>query len=265
MLNDFAISILIAWAFGVVLMLIVWGISVRIRNAGIVDIAWSAGFAPVAVFYSAYNQGLPARRWLMAGMVVLWSLRLGLHLYFRVMGHHPVEDVRYAQLRREWGAQANRKMLGFFQLQGLLLAVLSVPLLIVCLNPNPGIQFPEWVGLGIWLVALLGETIADLQLKHFRENLNNHGEVCQVGLWKYSRHPNYFFEWLMWVAFYVFALGSPLGCATIYCPALMLYFLVRVTGIPMTEAPSVKSKGQKYIAYQRTTSAFVPWFRKAAK
>jgi steroid 5-alpha reductase family enzyme len=265
MLNDFISSILIAWAFAFVLMLIVWAISVRIRNAGIVDIAWSAGFAPVAIFYAAYNHGLPMRCWLMAGMVTLWSLRLGLHLYVRVMGHHPVEDVRYAELRREWGARANAKMFGFFQLQALLLVVLSVPFLIVCLNPNPAIQIQEWIGLGLWAVALAGETLADSQLKHFRENQNNHGEVCQVGLWRYSRHPNYFFEWLMWVAFYVFALGSPLGCATIYCPALMLYFLVRVTGIPMTETLSVKSKGQKYITYQRTTSAFVPWFRKEAR
>jgi cyclopropane-fatty-acyl-phospholipid synthase len=245
MLNEFIISLLLAWAFAFTLMLVIWWISVRMRNAGIVDIAWSAGFAPVAIFYAAHTDGLPVRRWLVAGMAVLWSLRLAGHLYTRVMGHHPIEDVRYAQLRTEWGAQVNRKMFGFFQLQAALLVVLSVPFLVVCLNPNPGIQTAEWAGMGIWLVALLGESLADAQLKRFRADPNNRGQVCQTGLWHYSRHPNYFFEWLVWLGFYVFALGSPLGCTAIYCPALMLYFLVRVTGIPMTEALSSPGSGRK--------------------
>jgi steroid 5-alpha reductase family enzyme len=263
--GDFITSLLLAWAFAFTLMLVVWGISMRIKNAGIVDIAWSAGFAPVAAFYAWHNHGLPARRWLIAGMVAIWSLRLGIHLYVRVMGHHPHEDVRYAELRREWGAKANVKMFGFFQLQAALLVILSIPFLIICLNTNPGIQLIEFIGAGLWLFALLGESVADLQLKQFRADPKNQGEVCQSGLWRYSRHPNYFFEWLVWLAFYVFALGSPLGCTAIYCPALMLYFLVRVTGIPMTEALSVKSKGEKYLTYQRTTSAFIPWFRKEAR
>jgi steroid 5-alpha reductase family enzyme len=153
-------------------------------------------------------------------------------------------------------------MFGFFQLQAALLVLLSVPFLIACLNPQPQINWLEWLGAAVWLVAVGGEGISDHQLKQFKENPANKGEVCQAGLWHYSRHPNYFFEWLVWVAFFLFALGSPLGCATIYCPALMLYFLIRVTGIPMTEDLAVKTKGEKYRAYQRTTSRFVPWFPK---
>jgi len=264
MLNDFLISLAVAWAFGAMLMLIVWAISFRIHNWGLVDVAWSIGFLPIVIFFALFNHGWAERRWLIAGMVSLWSIRLGSHVYFRVMGHHPKEDVRYAQLRIDWAPNLNTKMFWFFQLQAALLPFLSVPFLIACLNEQPAIHVIEWIGLGLWLVALIGEAVADSQLKHFRADSKNHGEVCQVGLWRYSRHPNYFFEWLMWLAFYAFALGSPLGCTAIYCPALMLYFLLRVTGIPMTEAQSVKSKGAKYIAYQKTTSAFVPWFRKDA-
>src|ERR1700744_4989883 len=190
MLHDFIISLLLAWAFVVVLMVIVWWVSVRMKNAGVVDIAWSAGFAPVAIFYAAFNHGFLSRRWLIAGMVGLWSLRLGIHLYIRVMSHHPHEDVRYAQLRKEWGAKVNAKMFGFFQLQAALLVVLSIPFLIICLNPNPQIQIVEWIGFALWLLALGGESVADSQLKHFRADPKNHGEVCQAGLWNYSRHPN---------------------------------------------------------------------------
>jgi steroid 5-alpha reductase family enzyme len=120
----------------------------------------------------------------------------------------------------------------------------------------------EIAGAAIWLLALAGESLADYQLKQFKAGRAGTGRVCQVGLWRYSRHPNYFFEWLIWVAFFVFALGSPWGWLTIYCPALMLFFLIKVTGIPMTEELAVKTKGEEYIQYQRTTSGFVPWFRK---
>ena len=262
MLHTFFNLILLAWAFAFLLMTVIWLISVRISNAGIVDIAWSYGFAPVALICACCGNGYAPRRWLMLAMVALWSLRLGTYLYFRVMSHHPKEDQRYAQLRVEWGAKAERKMFGFFQLQAVLLVLLSVPFLIVCLNDAPQFNGFEFIGAALWFVAVAGESLADYQLKQFKKNPTNKGEVCQAGLWHYSRHPNYFFEWLIWVAFWIFALGSPLGCATIYCPALMLYFLLRVTGIPMTEELAVKTKGEKYRAYQRTTSSFVPWFPK---
>lgn len=153
-------------------------------------------------------------------------------------------------------------MFGFFQVQGVLLVVLSVPFLLACLNGQVGLSPLEYIGVVIWLMALTGESLADHQLKRFRANPANKGRVCQAGLWHYSRHPNYFFEWLVWVAFFVFAAASQWGWVTIYCPALMLFFLLKVTGIPMTEELSVKNKGDEYHAYQRSTSAFVPWFRK---
>lgn len=259
---EFLKLLLAAWAFAILMMAVVWGISYRIRNAGIVDIAWSYGFAPVAALYAALGQGLPARRWWIAGMVAFWSIRLGTHLLIRVKKHHPLEDRRYNTLRQEWGANAEFKMFGFFQVQALLLVALSVPFLLICLNPRTELSPVEFLGSIIWLVAVAGESLSDHQLKKFNANPANRGRVCQSGLWHYSRHPNYFFEWLVWVAFFVFALASPWGWVSIYCPALMLFFLLKVTGIPMTEELSVKNRGEEYRQYQRTTSAFVPWFKK---
>jgi steroid 5-alpha reductase family enzyme len=265
MVAEFLNALLPVTAFAVLLMLVIWRMALRINNLGIVDIAWSCAFAPVAIFCALTLHGDPTRRWLMAGMVVLWSLRLGTHVCVRVAGHHPQEDVRYAEIRAQWNGNFKLKLLLFFELQALLIAALSMPFLIVCLNPEPRISPQEYAGIALWLVAVTGEAIADQQLKQFRANPKNRGCVCRTGLWNYSRHPNYFFEWLVWMGFYLFALGSPLGCVAIYCPALMLYFLLRVTGIPLTEKLSVQSKGDAYREYQRTTSAFVPWFKKGSQ
>ena len=265
MFHEFLIALWPVAVFAVGLMLVIWWLALRINNLGIVDIAWSAAFAPVAIFYAATTHGDPTRRWLIAGMATVWSLRLGTHLYFRVMGHHPHEDVRYAKMREKWGNNLKSQVLIFFELQAVLIVLLSAPFLIACLNSQPGISILEWIGVAVWALAILGEAIADWQLKQFRSRPDNKGKICQAGLWNYSRHPNYFFEWLVWVGFFLFAWDSPGGCFTVFCPALMLFFLLRVTGIPLTEELSVKSKGDAYREYQRSTSAFVPWFKKKSK
>jgi steroid 5-alpha reductase family enzyme len=262
MLTEFINAFWPACVFAVALMLFIWWLALRINNLGIVDIAWSYSFAPIAFFFAATTHGDPVRRWLMAGMVTLWSLRLGTHVCVRVVGHHPEEDVRYSEMRARWKNHFKFQVFWFFQIQAILIAVLCIPSLVVSVNEDGGLRPVEIVGAALWLAAVYGEALADWQLKQFRADAKNRGQVCRAGLWNYSRHPNYFFEWLVWVAFYLFALGSPLGCATIYCPALMLFFLLRVTGIPLTEKLSLQSKGEAYREYQRTTSAFVPWFKK---
>jgi steroid 5-alpha reductase family enzyme len=129
-------------------------------------------------------------------------------------------------------------------------------------DPRLHLGFSDWLGFSVWLVAILGESLADRQLAAFKADPSNRGKVCSAGLWKFSRHPNYFFEWLVWVALFLFALPAPWGWTTIFAPALMLFFLLRVTGIPYTEQQSLRSRGEAYRSYQRTTSAFVPWFPK---
>ncbi len=258
-----------ALGLAIVEMGITWLAACRIRNFGIVDIVWSAGFAAIAGLYLAMTPSLSGgsfRRVLIGLLAGIWSFRLAYHLMVRVSSHHPVEDVRYAKLREEWGVRAESRMFWFFQLQGALQVVLSLPFVLIIRDPAApagSLGLSGVAGSMIWVIGLVGESIADRQLAVFRSNPENKGRVCQAGLWRYSRHPNYFFEWLIWVGYAVFALGSPFGWLGLIAPALMLHFLVNVTGIPMTEELSVKSKGDAYREYQRTTSAFVPWIPKA--
>ncbi|MDD1632406.1 MAG: DUF1295 domain-containing protein [Methylococcaceae bacterium] len=244
----------------VLVMAGVWRVAVRIRNAGIVDVAWSANFGLLALLAMAQGRGHLPRRLLIGGMTLLWSLRLAVYLHRRIMGHHPVEDGRYVQLRRDWAPHADRRFFWFFELQAALNLVLAAPLFLAAANPAPSVHLLEWAGLALWAVALAGESLADRQLDAFRRDPANRGKTCRAGLWRYSRHPNYVFEWLVWVAYFVFALASPWGWAAVYCPVLMLTFLFRVTGIPATEAQALKSRGDDYREYQRTTHAFFPWF-----
>lgn len=256
------VSLALGAALALGAMALVWLASVRLRNAGIVDVAWSAMFALLAAVYAAIGDGDPARRATGAAMMILWSLRLASHLGIRIFGHLDIEDGRYAALRTSWGAKADRKMLLFFLFQGSTNVVLSLPLLLVSWNGAPFPNTVEMIAIALWLVALVGESAADAQLRRFKADPANRGRVCETGLWRHSRHPNYFFEWLVWCAFFLFALGSPWGWSTAYCPLLMLWFLYRVTGIPATEEQSLRNRGEAYRRYQQTTSAFVPWFRK---
>ncbi|MFZ2491469.1 MAG: DUF1295 domain-containing protein [Thermoanaerobaculia bacterium] len=241
-------------------MSLVWIASVRLRNAGIVDVAWSGLFAVLAAIYASIGDGDPARRAAGAAMMILWSLRLTTHLGIRIFGHLDVEDGRYAALRESWGARADLRMLLFFLFQGVTNVALSIPVLIASSNRAPFPSALELIAIVLWLVALIGESVADAQLRRFKSDPANRGKVCDTGLWRTSRHPNYFFEWLVWCAFFLFALGSPWGWVAVYCPLLMLWFLYRVTGIPATEEQSLRNRGEAYRRYQQTTSAFVPWF-----
>jgi steroid 5-alpha reductase family enzyme len=194
-------------------------------------------------------------------MAALWGVRLAIYLLFtRVIGQP--EEGRYVQLRREWGGNLPLKFLAFFQFQALLCIVLSTPFLVAALNARPRLSFLEYAAAALWLFAFAGELLADRQLHAFKANPANRGRTCRAGLWKYSRHPNYFFEWLIWVAFALFAMSSPYGYLALVSPLLILFFLFRVTGIPATEAQALRTKGEDYRQYQRTTSAFVPWFRR---
>lgn len=254
--------ILTALGFGILLMAIIHRLGKRMNNYGIVDIAWSWGFIPLALIYimATGNPGL--RQFLLLIAVTLWSGRLGWHLYRRVMSHHPEEDGRYNQLRDEWGAQTHRKMFWFFQLQASVLVGLSLPFLVISLNHSPQLMMIEWIGFALIIGSLIGEAISDWQLDQFKKRSDSKGKTCQEGLWRYSRHPNYFFEWMVWVGFFVFSLASPNGIYTIACPILIFYFLTQKTGIPATEEQALKSRGEDYRRYQQTTSAFVPWFKK---
>jgi steroid 5-alpha reductase family enzyme len=243
------------------MMFALWLIHLVLRNAAIVDVGWAAGLAILAIFYAAEGPGYYARRWAIASMAGFWGLRLSVYLLFsRVIGKR--EEGRYIQLRREWRTHLPLRFLFFFEFQALLTVVLSSPFLLASLNPRAPLGKIEKIGAGIWLVSICGEAIADYQLNRFRKEPGNKGKTYRAGLWSYSRHPNYFFEWMMWVGYAIFALGSPWGWLGLISPMLMLYFLLGSTGIAATEAQALRTRGVEYRAYQGSTSTFVPWFRK---
>jgi steroid 5-alpha reductase family enzyme len=256
MLSLFLISLLIAALY----FAVVWAISVRIDNYGLLDVAWSYGVLVLAPLGVVFAQSLTPLQWLTVGVGMAWSLRLGTHILVRVLKHHPEEDPRYLTLRMRWPGKW--RFLAFFELQAAIAVVFSLPFLVVVLDPAPRVSALSVGGVVVALAALFGEILADRQLARFKRDPASRGEVCQVGLWRYSRHPNYFFESMFWWGIAAAALQAPFGWIALAPPLLMLYFLLRVTGIPLTEAHSLASKGEKYREYQRTTSAFVPWFRR---
>ncbi len=232
----------------------------RLDNYGIVDIVWSYAFGLVALLYAALAAGWAPRRWLVAGLVTAWSLRLGTYLYRRVMSHHPEEDGRYKEMRARWAKNFAREMFKFYQLQAVSVVILATPFLLALGRAEPAFTALDYAALALFVAALAGETVADAQLAAFKKNPANKGRVCDVGLWSLSRHPNYFFVWLTWVSFALFALPAAWGWLGLVAPGAILYLLLFVTGIPMTEAQAVRTKGDAYRAYQRRVSAFVPWF-----
>jgi steroid 5-alpha reductase family enzyme len=246
------------------LMFVLWLIHFAIHNAAIVDVGWAGGLALLAILYALLGDARPLRAILIAAMGGIWGLRLALHLLFtRVIGQP--EEGRYAQLRKEWQTNISAKFLAFFEFQAAVCVLMSAPFLPPALNPAAKISAVELAGAAIWLAGIIGEAVADEQLKAWKARPESRGKTCRAGLWKYSRHPNYFFEWLIWMGFAVFALGSPYGYIGLISPALILYFLLRVTGIPATEAQALRSRGDDYREYQRTTSAFVPWFPRESR
>lgn len=249
-------TVLGGWAAAAALMTAVWLVQRRTRNAGIVDVAWSFATGGLGAAVALAADGAWPRRLLVAGLAATWGARLGLHLWQRVAAED--EDGRYQQMRRDWGADADRRLLVFFQLQAVAAVLFALPMLAAGRNADP-LGVLDGIGVALWLVGLGGEAIADRQLAAFRADPRHRGRVCQVGLWRYSRHPNYFFEWLHWWGYVALAVHSPLWWMPLAGVAAMGYTITRVTGIPPTEAQAIRSRGAAYRAYQRTTSAFVPF------
>lgn len=243
----------------VVWMVIFYALRRIVQNAGIVDAGWALGVGLAAVTYAATGAGDPFRRLLLGVLAGTWSFRLGFFL-LRDRVFKGKEDGRYQSLMDSWGERAERKLFRLFLVQAIFIVLFSLPFLPVAGSPLR--LFTPWdlLGLTIWLAAVAGESIADRQLASWRANEEHRGRTCRYGLWKYSRHPNYFFEWLHWWAYVFLAVGSPWWYLTLLGPAVMLFVLYRVTGIPYTEAQALKSRGADYAQYQQTTSAFFPWF-----
>ncbi len=246
----------ILWATCAVAMAVAWAICMRSRNVGYVDVVWAGLMAMAALYAGAFGMGAALPRALVALFGGVWGARLCLHLLTRVL--HEAEDGRYQALRARWdGSPA--KFFVFFQAQAAVVVLFAIPFLIAAGNPTDGLTPWSMLAIAVWLIALGGETLADHQLAGFRAKPANRGKVCRVGLWAWSRHPNYFFEWLHWFAYVLLAAGAPLAWLSWLGPVVMLLFLYRVSGIPWTERQALRSRGDAYRRYQREVSALIPW------
>lgn len=251
--------VLAAYLFMTIVMGVLWVVQKKIGNAAIGDVGWCFGLILTVLWYATQASGSFERIFLPVMLVTLYAGRLGLHILFnRVIGKE--EDARYRRMRQEWGESESAKMLAYFLLQAFAVAAFSLPFLVLMWNPRPPSALVELVGLLIWGVAVAGEAKADRQLAYFRADPRNQGRVCREGLWKYSRHPNYFFEWLHWCSYVVMTLGAPGWVFTWIGPIGMGLALFKISGIPRAEAQALSSRGAEYEAYQATTNAFFPWF-----
>jgi len=244
-----------------ILMTLAWVVQQRTGNSGWVDTIWTfsvglvgAGSALWPIAGAAPN----ARQWMVAALVTVWSLRLGLHIAVRSAGM--TDDPRYADFAKRWGVNSARRMFVFLQNQAFGSIPLAFAIFVAARFPNAELRAQDYLGVLILFAGVAGEALADAQLKAFRTDPANKGRVCDVGLWRWSRHPNYFFEWFCWLAYPVIALapGYPWGLATLLAPAFMYWILVHATGIPPLEEQMLRSRGERYREYQSRTSAFFP-------
>jgi steroid 5-alpha reductase family enzyme len=247
------------WLLAAVVMTLGWQWQRRRANVGIVDVLWATGLAGSGVLLGFFGTGALSARWLVGVLATAWALRLALHLWLRVRSEP--EDGRYRALRKHW--QDNQlKFFAFFQFQALLVVLFSLPLLAVSGHPAPA-SWQLAAAACLWLLSVGGETLADAQLARFRANPSNRGKTCRSGLWRYSRHPNYFFEWLHWCAYAVVAIDAPLAWLGWLGPVVMYLFLRYISGIPFTELQALRTRGDDYREYQRTTPMLFPWFPKS--
>jgi steroid 5-alpha reductase family enzyme len=249
--------LLLGWALAAGLQAILFLRQRRTRDATLVDAGWAFSLALLAVLYAVLAPGGIEHRVLIAVLVSFESLRIAWLVVGRIGDG---EDTRYAELRERWRERGREQasFAVFFQAQAFLAAFLSLPFLLASFNESDGLEPLEWAGAALWVAAVAGETTADRQLAAFKRRDDSKGKTMREGLWRYSRHPNYFFQWLTWVAYALVALAAPWGWLGLIAPLAMLLLIVFVTGIPPAEEQALRSRGDDYRRYQRETSAFVP-------
>ena len=265
MLRDAAILLGSAWAAAAALQLVLWLVSLRTRNAGIVDVGWAAAFTIcAAIFVATRGAGVSIEQCgPLAIMVCAWSLRLTFYLLVRGAAGAR-EEGRYVELRKRWSPHADRAFFVFFQAQALLVGVLCVAIVLPFVAPAGGGGF-RIAGAAVFAIALVGEATADAQLRAFKRDPANKGKVCDVGLWSWSRHPNYFFECCIWIAYAIYALPCAYAYLAWLGPAIIIGSIFGVTGIGPTENQALRSKGDAYRAYQARVSRFIPLPPKRAR
>jgi len=236
-------------------MVLTWAVSVPLRDVSIVDPIWPVAFIVAAWVAFAFSEGDAARRWLLVGLVTLWGLRLSVHLFRRNIGKG--EDPRYTRMREKrpdvfW----IRSLVTVFLLQGALAWIVALPVQMGSV-PDVGLGPIAAIGVALWAVGLFFETVGDWQLSRFKADPANKGEVLDTGLWRYTRHPNYFGDFCVWWGIFLVAAETGIGAASIVGPLLMSFLLIRVSGVALLEKGLEESR-PGYADYVRRTSAFFP-------
>jgi steroid 5-alpha reductase family enzyme len=240
-------------------MTIIFLIALIKKDNSVVDIAWGLGFIMVAILTFFLQKGFVFRHVGVTTLTMIWGIRLAIHIAVRNRGRG--EDFRYAQWRRDWGKWfLLRSFFQIFMLQGLLLFVIAFPIILVNHSPEKGITFTDFIGVILWLVGFFFEATGDYQLSKFKRKKENKGKIMTEGLWKYTRHPNYFGEIMIWWGIFFIALSVQNGWTAIISPLLITFLLLKVSGVVMLEKKYKKNK--EFEEYARRTSAFIPWFPK---
>ena len=245
-----------------VVMLVGWVIALLIKNTSYVDVLWAYGVGILGLSFLVIqsDQCHPARLALLEGILAVWSIRLGTYLLRRCWGKP--EDARYAYLRKYLGKNANLGFLLFFQVQAFWIVLFASPFLILVQN-SQDLGIWDHVGLIIWITGFVGVYLADKQLRAFKQK-NQHSRlgVCNTGLWKYTRHPNYFFEWILWLGYIPMGINAIGGHWLLMIPPVLYFFLTKITGIPFVEARKLEASGDAYKKYIENTSSFFPFIPK---
>jgi len=237
-----------------------WLVSLVLKDASIVDRFWGLGFLILYTVQLTQSRFLTFRGSLLLVLVALWGIRLSVYLHFRNSGKP--EDQRYQKMRRDHGARFPWvSLFSVFFLQGFILWLVAAPLIWISLFPQPvEATWLDGVGIALWVIGFLFESIADFQMARFKKDPSHRGQVCQVGLWGLSRHPNYFGETLVWWGFFFIAANSSLGYLTLFSPVLMTYLLLRVSGVSLLEKQLAQTK-PGYEEYVKRVPAFFPRLR----
>ncbi len=242
-----------------------WLIQRATGNSGWVDTAWTFGLGLVGIGAALFlpPHDFPPRELAVAFLIALWAARLGVHIAARTA--KITDDPRYAKLAEGWGEDAPRRMFFFLQQQAFGSVPLALAVYLAAKNPTPMMRWQDYLGFAIVLVAIVGEAIADWQLRQFQKNPANRGRILDSGLWAFSRHPNYFFQWFGWLAWPAIAIGVgyPFGWLALIGPAVMYWVLRYATGVPHLEAHMERTRGAAFDEYRRRTNVFFPGARRA--
>ena len=229
------------------------------KDNSIVDVAWGIGFVLVALLTFFIDSTFTFRSVLVTSLVIVWGTRLAVHIYFRNRGKG--EDFRYSKWRKDWGkAFVYRSYFQIFMLQGLLLLIIAYPIILVNHSEEGGLMPLDLAGVAVWLIGFFFEAVSDYQLRAFKRNPENRGKIMTRGLWRYTRHPNYFGEVACWWGIFLIALSIEWGWTTVISPLAITFLLLKVSGVTMLEK---RYEGNlDYEAYARKTSPLIPWFPK---